>query len=182
MQISTQNSIKFALAGAPWTVSVTNGSNRVISSAGADWSEINLKSYFGLDAAGVGLYDSIVDVQKPAAAPGSWANSASGKWELFLAVNYAGATDAAAAFFIQRDFLTLTISDQDYHIPIPSPGDTQTVEIWQRSTIQLIAAITALQNRPARAWDAEQGKWFPIGVFGSSGNEEIGIAGPGTTT
>ena len=85
------------------TASVTNGSNRVIF-ATADLSAATLQAFFSLDAViGAPLYP-IIDIQKPAAAGGSWTNSASSKWEMFLAVNYAQATNATAAFLIQKDF------------------------------------------------------------------------------
>lgn len=186
MQLGTRNSIRLVLAGQPWTVQLAHASNRVISSAGADWSEVTLQSYFGLDAAGAPIYNSIVDIQKPAAATSSGypaaANSASGKWEIFLAVNYAGADNAAAGYFIQKDFQTVSISGVGYAVPVPAPGDTQTVPLWQRSTAQLIAAICALEQRPARGFNRDQSKFFELVITGAPGNEVVGVATTGTLT
>ncbi len=123
------------------TVSVTHSSNRVIASAGADWSNLlSLVVYFGIDPEYLRtapLYTSVVDIQKPAAASGPWTNSASGKWELFLAVPYAQATDPIAQYFIHWNFLL-------NGTPAWSPGDTQFVPIQN----QVHAVVDDLVGRP----------------------------------
>lgn len=130
MQLSTRNSIQLQWAAFPWTVQVTNGLNRVISSADADWSQVTLQSFFGKDASGAPLYLSIVDIQKPAAATSIGyppaANSASGRWEIFLAVPYAQPDDAAMAYYIHKDFFP-------NGTPAWAPGDTQFVPIQNRT-------------------------------------------------
>jgi hypothetical protein len=160
------------------TASVTNGSNRVIFST-ADLSAITLQAIFSLDAViGAPIY-SIVDVRKPAASPAAWTNSASGLWEIFLAVNYAQATNATAAFLVHKDFETVEIAGVKYDFALFEVTDTQTLPLINRNTVTLANFLRAILARPIYLWNAEQSKFFPIAAFGPAGEEVIGISGPG---
>jgi hypothetical protein len=160
------------------TASVTNGTNRVIF-ASADLSAITLQAIFSLDAIlGAPLY-SIIDVQKPAASPTAWTNSASGLWEIFLAVNYAQATNAAAAFLIHKDFQTDTVDGVNFDFATFEVTDTQTLPLLNRNTITLVNWARAIRTRPTYLWNPAQSLFFPIGFTGAAGEEIIGITGPG---
>lgn len=131
------------------TASVTNGSNRVIF-ATADLSAITLQAIFSLDAVlGAPPY-SIVDIRKPAASPAAWTNSASGLWEVFLAVNYAQGTNAATAFLVQKDFLTVQVGARTFYLATFEVTDTQTLPLMNRNTTTLAAIIAALQGLTPR--------------------------------
>ena len=161
------------------TASVTNGSNRVIF-ATADLSGITtLQPVFSLDAViGAPVY-SIVDVQKPAAAAGDWTNSASGLWEVFLAVNYAQATNAAAKFLLHKDFETVQIGDTKFDFALFEPTDTQTLPLINRNTIMNVNFLRAVLERPTYLYNTEQELYFPVHVVGPAGEEVISINGPG---
>lgn len=73
------------------TASVTNGSNQVIASADLDWSAAAPGSWFK-------VVGSNVDYTVAAVA------FSDGRWRLTLSGNYAGATNAAADYLIQKDF------------------------------------------------------------------------------
>ena len=162
------------------TASVTNGSNRVIL-ATADLSAITLSALFSLDAViGAPVY-SIVDVQKPAASPTAWTNSASGLWEIFLSVNYAQVTNATARFLVQKDFETVELDGVKFDFALFEPTDTQTLPLINRNTMTNVNFLRAVLTRPTYLWNPDQSLFFPIGAVGTAGEEVIQITGPGVS-
>ncbi len=162
------------------TASVTNGSNRVIF-ATADLSAITLRALFSLDrVVGAPVYP-IVDVRKPAASGTAWTNSASGLWEVFLAVPYAQPTNAATAFLIQKDFLDIVIfgTVTKYYIAQFEVTDTQTMPLINLNFAAVVNAFASVQTAPKFFYNADQALYFPIGITGAAGEEIIGITGPG---
>jgi hypothetical protein len=120
------------------TAAVTNGSNIVIASAGVDWSGVTTMSAFSIDGVrGAPVY-GITNVQL-----------VSGRWHLTLASLYGEIDNAAAAYVIQKDFLTVVIDGVSYYLPIYSPGDSQTLEIETRARIVMASIFSALAARPA---------------------------------
>ena len=61
--------------------------------------------------------------------------SGSGKWEISLAANYAGATNAAAPYAITKDFTPTQ------GLPLIAAGDNQTQALWNRAMMLLDAII-----------------------------------------
>jgi hypothetical protein len=120
------------------TAAVTNGSNTVIASAGVDWSGVTTMCSFSLD----GVRGAPVYGITAIAFVG-------GHWQLTLASPYGQTTNAAAAYVIQKDFHTLTVDGEDFHVPIYSAGDTQTLEIENRARLEMVSAMSALAARPA---------------------------------
>jgi hypothetical protein len=160
------------------TASVTNGSNRVIF-ASADLSAITFQALFGLDQIlGAPIY-SIVDIQKPALAAGPWDVSVSGLWEIFLAVPYAQVTNPAAAFLVQKDFLTLTVDSQNFYICQFESGDTQTLPLLSRNNVTWANWAAAMATRPIYLWNADQLKWFALTAKGAAGEEIIHLSETG---
>src|SRR4051812_30991868 len=124
------------------TASVTNGSNRVIFSS-ADLFGVTLRALFSLNrVVGAPVYP-IVDIQKPAAASGSWTNSASGLWEIFLSVNYAQATNAVSAFLLKKDFLDIVIfgTATKYYVAQFEDTDTQTLALINLNQVAMVNAL-----------------------------------------
>jgi hypothetical protein len=109
------------------SVAVTNESNRVIASAGNDWSGVAVNHWFSVVGSGE-VYYVISSVTDPA-------HSASGKWEITLGANYAGITNLVAPYNIVIDFSPV------HHLPIPYPGDTQTAQMIARLVMMLDALV-----------------------------------------
>lgn len=160
------------------TASVTNGSPRVIF-ATADLSAITLQALFSLDAViGAPLYP-IVDIQKPAASGTAWTNSASGLWEIFLSVNYAQTTNAAAAFLVQKDFETVEIDGVKYGFALFEPTDTQTLPLINRNTITNVNFLRAVLTRTTYLYNPDQSLFFALTAKGAAGEEIIHLSETG---
>ena len=160
------------------TASVTNGSNRVIF-ATADLSAITLSALFSLDAViGAPIY-SIVDVRKPAASGTAWTNSASGLWEIFLAVNYAQTNNAAAVFLIQKDFLTDTVDGVNFDFATFEVTDTQTLALYNRNLVTQVNWSRAIRTRTTYLWNADQSLFFALSAKGPAGEEIIHLSETG---
>jgi len=152
------------------TAAVTNGSNIVTAAAGVDWSAATAMSYFSIDGV--------------RGAPVYAINSrafVSGAWRLTLATNYGETSNPTAAYLIQKDFLTFSIDGADFSIPIFGPGDTQTLELWNRGVAVIIAALTAVRDRASiRLWNPDQNLFFTLSVKGAAGAEVIHLSDTGS--
>jgi len=123
MQIRTYNA-DGTLAGGG-TASVTNGSNIVYAQAGVDWSQALQGSWFTVVGSGVSY-----DVAAPPVLVGN-------TWHILLAANYAGATNAAAAYAIEKDFVTIN----GVSVPQWSFGDTEILTFQNRYNRSIAEAI-----------------------------------------
>jgi hypothetical protein len=122
------------------TAEVTNGSNLVVSSTGVSWTGVTPNnSVFSLDfVRGAPLYP-IIAVEL--------IGEVDGLWRLTLAVPYNEATDAAAAYLIQKDFVSLSVDDETFYLPIFEVSDTQTLPIFNRAMTTILAAMSKLAAR-----------------------------------
>jgi hypothetical protein len=109
------------------SVAVVNGNNKVIASAGNDWSQAIVNGFFSVVGTGEVLY-TIASITDPA-------HSTSGYWEITLSGNYAGVTNATAAYMIHHDFTVRK------NFPILNPGDVNTAQIVARLTQMLDALL-----------------------------------------
>ena len=149
------------------SASVTNGSNIVTAAAGVDWSLATSSSFFSIDlVVGAPLY------------PINSRALVGGVWKLTLGIPYAEATNAAAAYLIQKDFLSITIDTITYHIPIFESGDTQTLPLYDRAMAVIIAIAIALRDRSVtttatsiRLWNPDQSAFFDLKMKGLAGEE-----------
>lgn len=113
------------------SASVTNASATIVASDGNDWTAATVGSLFSVPGDGGVLY-TIGAITGPGL-------SDSGFWELEISAPYAGATNAAAAYAITKDFTPA------YGFPLIYRGDTDTAALINRLAIlldgQLFAAI-----------------------------------------
>ena len=119
------------------TVSITNASNRVVASAGTDWTAVvpgqSLFSLPGTTATLMGILTKT--------APGS---SLSGNWEITLAAALTLGTLAGQTYLIEKDYVTVTISGTNYYLPTLANTDVQYAQIFTRLVTVLGAALAAL--------------------------------------
>lgn len=114
---------------------VTNGSNVVVASALNDWTLAAAGHLFSIPTlSGAGVLYTIASTITPELSP-------SGKWELRLASNYAGATAVAQGYEITKDFTP------NLALPLPYRGDTDTAAIISRAFTILDQAVAAINSQ-----------------------------------
>lgn len=112
------------------TVTVTSGSARVIGDVNCDWTQVVAgASWFSLVAPDATVYT--------VAAKADPAHSGSGFWEVTLNGNFVGTTASGQQYVIHKDF-TL-----NRNLPLFSPGDTQSAQIFSRA-MQILDVTSTL--------------------------------------
>jgi hypothetical protein len=103
------------------TVAVTNGQNRVIASATANWAGVSTGDIFTL--VGSILYYQVANVYEP----GHAGNTTSDRWELVIVGVINEASNAAAAYVIAVDFTPIL------NLWDPQLRDTQIQQLLKRN-------------------------------------------------
>jgi hypothetical protein len=135
------------------TVQITNGGNRVIASAGADWSDPEAELaggksvWFSIIGSSL-LYRQISSINPP----GTVGNITGDRWEIVIVGVIGDPTSAAAPYIIHWNFTP------NAGFPIIDPGDVQTAQILARFVNDL-----------------------DLIVSGASGFQQINVAGAGNT-
>jgi hypothetical protein len=125
------------------TVTVTNGTARVIGDANANWANAVVGNWFSL-------------VFSPTPTPNIYqiatltapTSSSSGFWELTVVGNInepslTSGAHAGLAYTIHIDFVTCTVGGTTNYFPVFHAGDVQTAEILSRFMSVLAQAIAA---------------------------------------
>jgi hypothetical protein len=122
------------------TVIITNSSNIVDANPDCDsWSDAQIAL-----STGVPVLFSVqgdIEVPYPVTSVKDPATSGTGNWQLTLATNFEGATNAAATYTIHKDFTP------NLELPLFAAGDTQTAQILSRAFTTLDGLGGALLTR-----------------------------------
>lgn len=147
------------------TASVTNGSPNVTAAAGVDWSQATAASWFTV----VGSNAVYLIASLP--------TFSGGVWHVVLTANYAGATNAAAATVIQKDF-------NANNVPIFAVGDTEILSFLNRWTAAIAAVLAGSGSGGTfdsiRLKNPTDNLYYTVSVEGAPGSVYPVISNTGT--